>query len=128
MPSKFDYTNTIYVPYMSDHSHAIAAALVAHGFDARVMPRPDEETLAMGLDLCRGKECLPCFITTGDIIRLSHDAEFRPENSQILDGFIMRALSLWSICAAAAICVGREWPRRRDVYFTQQPKQLRWVW
>lgn len=59
----------VYIPYMSDHAVAIAAAIKHFGIPCEVLPPPDAETLAIGLDLCRGRECLPCFLATGDIIR-----------------------------------------------------------
>ena len=32
---------TIYLPCISDHSHAVAGAMRALGLDARVLPPPD---------------------------------------------------------------------------------------
>ncbi|MCB8945889.1 MAG: hypothetical protein H6658_19240 [Ardenticatenaceae bacterium] len=69
---------------MSDHCYVIAAGLQAHGLAAEPLPPPDDETLAIGLDLCRGRECLPCFTTTGDIVRLTDQADFDPEQAQVL--------------------------------------------
>lgn len=60
---------TVYLPYMADHVVAIAGALTHFGIPCEMLPPPDEETLAIGLDLCRGRECLPCFLSTGDIVR-----------------------------------------------------------
>lgn len=60
---------TVYLPYMADHVAAVAGALRHFGIPAERLPPPDDESLAIGLDLCRGRECLPCFLTTGDIIR-----------------------------------------------------------
>jgi predicted nucleotide-binding protein (sugar kinase/HSP70/actin superfamily) len=67
---------TIYVPYMADHALAVVAAMRAQGLDAQPLDPPDDETLAIGLDLCRGRECLPCFLVTGDIIRQCRRAGF----------------------------------------------------
>ncbi|HEU4563594.1 MAG TPA: hypothetical protein VFS05_03055 [Gemmatimonadaceae bacterium] len=69
---------TVYIPNISDHSHGVAAAMRAYGIPAEVLPPPDAETLAIGLDLCRGRECLPCFLCTGDIIRRSRRPGFDP--------------------------------------------------
>lgn len=69
---------TVYIPNMSDHAHGVAAAMRAYGIPAQVLPPPDAETLAIGLDLCRGRECLPCFLCTGDIIRRSRQPDFDP--------------------------------------------------
>ena len=79
-----DNTKTIYIPYMCDHGYVLAAALQAFGMQAKALPPPDDESLAIGLDLCRGRECLPCFTTTGDIIRLAEQPDFDPARSVIL--------------------------------------------
>jgi predicted nucleotide-binding protein (sugar kinase/HSP70/actin superfamily) len=75
---------TIYIPYMCDHVYPMGAALTAFGLTVEFLPRPDEETLAIGLDLCRGRECLPCFISTGDIIRRARRPDFEPARAAIL--------------------------------------------
>lgn len=62
-------SRTIYVSLMSDHVVAIRGALRHHDIACEVLPPSDDETLAIGLDLCRGRECLPCFLATGDMVR-----------------------------------------------------------
>lgn len=62
--------STFYIPYMCDHAHIISASLGACGLDAKVMPEPDSETLYWGRKYTLGKECFPCIITTGDMIKL----------------------------------------------------------
>ncbi|MGA9836792.1 MAG: hypothetical protein WBQ26_05715 [Gemmatimonadaceae bacterium] len=62
-------SRTVYIPYMSDHAGAVVGALRHHGIPSAVLPPPDDETLQIGLALCRGRECLPCFLATGDVIR-----------------------------------------------------------
>lgn len=79
-----DQEKTIYIPYLCDHGYVISAALQAHGLPSEPLPPPDEESLAIGLDLCRGRECLPCFTTTGDIIRLTQRPDFKPEQARVL--------------------------------------------
>lgn len=67
---------TIYVPNMADHALVIAAAMHAHGLNGQALDPPDEETLRIGLDLCRGRECLPCFLVTGDMVRQCRRPDF----------------------------------------------------
>lgn len=74
---------TVYVPYMSDHVAAFSGALEHFGIPCAVLPPPDAETLAIGLDLCRGRECLPCFLSTGDMIRACRHG-LDPETSVFL--------------------------------------------
>ncbi|MCX6348469.1 MAG: acyl-CoA dehydratase activase-related protein, partial [Candidatus Aureabacteria bacterium] len=72
---------TIFIPYMSDASLVVAAAFEAAGFPAKVFPRSNEETLVWGKKFTSGKECYPCVVTTGDMVRITRDPSFRPESS-----------------------------------------------
>jgi predicted CoA-substrate-specific enzyme activase len=74
--AKTDRTKKIYIPYMCDHSFAVAAAFQACGVDADVFPESDEETLYWGRKLTSGKECYPCILTTGDMVKLVKDPKF----------------------------------------------------
>ncbi|MGO8990003.1 MAG: acyl-CoA dehydratase activase [bacterium] len=74
--AKTDRTKKIYIPYMCDHSFAVAAAFQACGVDADVFPESDEETLYWGRKLTSGKECYPCILTTGDMVKLVKDPSF----------------------------------------------------
>jgi predicted nucleotide-binding protein (sugar kinase/HSP70/actin superfamily) len=60
----------LYIPYMSDVSFGVAASFRAHGQPAEVMPIADEEALLEGRRFTSGKECLPCAITTGDMLQV----------------------------------------------------------
>jgi predicted nucleotide-binding protein (sugar kinase/HSP70/actin superfamily) len=73
-----------YIPYMCDHALALAAALQALGIPAETLPPPDEETLAMGRELCLGRECLPIFLATGDILRRARQPDFDPAHATYL--------------------------------------------
>lgn len=83
-PAPDESEKIIYVPYMCDHGYAIAAALEAHGLRTEALPPPDDESLGVGLDLCRGRECLPCFLTTGDLIRRARQPDFDPRRAILL--------------------------------------------
>lgn len=74
--AKPDRTKKIYIPLMCDHSFAVAAAFRACGVDADVFPESDEETLYWGRKLTSGKECYPCILTTGDMVKLVKDPKF----------------------------------------------------
>ncbi|MCB2189555.1 MAG: CoA activase, partial [Deltaproteobacteria bacterium] len=60
---------TIYIPPMTDHSQALAAALQANGVEAYVLPESDARTRELGLKYTSGKECYPCALTTGDMLK-----------------------------------------------------------
>jgi predicted nucleotide-binding protein (sugar kinase/HSP70/actin superfamily) len=72
---------TIYLPRMSDHALAVAAAMRAVGLDAEALPEPDGASMAAGLAQCRGTECLPCFLCTGDFLRKCREPGFDPRRA-----------------------------------------------
>ncbi len=71
----------IYLPNMADGAYAIASAFQACGIEAEVMPEPDEETLRWGRRYTSGRECYPCIITTGDMIKVTKRRDFDPSRS-----------------------------------------------
>ncbi|MFH0924645.1 MAG: acyl-CoA dehydratase activase [bacterium] len=75
---------TLYIPYMSDHALAIRAALLGCGIPAEVMPESDVETLLWGRKYTTGKECYPCIITTGDMVKFTKRPDFDPKKSAFL--------------------------------------------
>ena len=78
---KTDRTKKVYVPYMCDHSFPVVAAFKACGIEAEVFPESDEETLYWGRKLTSGKECYPCIVTTGDMVKLVKDPNFDHERA-----------------------------------------------
>lgn len=71
----------LYLPYMADGAYGIAAAFQACGIDAEVMPLPDDESLKWGRRYTSGRECYPCIITTGDMIKIVKKDGFDPEKT-----------------------------------------------
>jgi predicted nucleotide-binding protein (sugar kinase/HSP70/actin superfamily) len=71
----------VFIPYMSDHSFPFAGAFRSCGVDAEVMEESDEETVRLGRKYTLGKECYPCILTTGDMLRTSKRSDFDPEHS-----------------------------------------------
>jgi len=59
----------VLIPPMTDHSYAVAAAMTGCGVEAGVLPESDSETLAIGRRFTSGKECYPCILTTGDMVK-----------------------------------------------------------
>jgi predicted CoA-substrate-specific enzyme activase len=59
----------IYVPNMTDHAYAVTAAFRACGVEAHVLPASDARTLELGRRYTSGKECYPCALTTGDMLK-----------------------------------------------------------
>lgn len=67
---------TLYIPYMGDSSYGLAACFRSYGQPAEVIPLSDEASLLQGRQFTNGKECLPCAITTGDMIKLVRSEGF----------------------------------------------------
>ncbi len=78
---KTDRTKKIYIPYMYDGAFAVKAAFEACGVEAEVIPESDDETLYWGRKLTSGKECYPCILTTGDMVKLVKDPHFDHERA-----------------------------------------------
>lgn len=70
----------IFIPAMTDHTQGIAAAFQACGVEAEVLPPSDRETLDIGRRLTSGKECYPCTLTTGDMVKMVQRPDFDPES------------------------------------------------
>jgi len=69
---------TLYIPYMGDCAHGVAACFRAYGQPAEVMPLADEDALLQGRAFTSGKECLPCAITSGDMLKVIRTEGFDP--------------------------------------------------
>ncbi|MCL6628065.1 MAG: acyl-CoA dehydratase activase [Armatimonadetes bacterium] len=66
----------VLIPNMSAHAHALAGAFEACGMKAEVLPEPDDETLELGRQFTTGKECFPCIVTTGDMVKFVRRPDF----------------------------------------------------
>jgi predicted nucleotide-binding protein (sugar kinase/HSP70/actin superfamily) len=71
----------LYVPYMGDGAHAIAAAFRGMGQDTEVLPVTDETALELGRRYTSGKECLPCTMTAGDMVKKCREPGFERTKS-----------------------------------------------
>jgi len=70
---------TLLVPHMCDHAFAFAAAFRGSGLEAEVIPPSDQESLALGRRHTSGRECLPCIVTAGDMLRELKRPEADPD-------------------------------------------------
>jgi predicted nucleotide-binding protein (sugar kinase/HSP70/actin superfamily) len=59
----------LYFPYMNDGAYMLAAAARSIGVPSEVLPRQDEEDLAIGRKYTSSKECFPMICTTGSFIK-----------------------------------------------------------
>jgi predicted nucleotide-binding protein (sugar kinase/HSP70/actin superfamily) len=74
----------IFIPNMSDHAQALASAFRACGHDAEVMDESDDTSVYWGRKYTTGKECYPCILTTGDMVKILKRKDFDPEKSAFL--------------------------------------------
>ncbi len=72
---------TVFIPRMSDHAFALAAAFRHCGVEAEVLPESSRESVDLGKKYVSGKECYPCAVTTGDMALKIQTAGFRPDQS-----------------------------------------------
>jgi predicted nucleotide-binding protein (sugar kinase/HSP70/actin superfamily) len=72
---------TVYVPCMADHAFTVTAAMRHFGVPAKVLPPPTQDSMALGLSLCRGRECLPCFLCVGDLLTKCREPGFDPSGA-----------------------------------------------
>jgi predicted CoA-substrate-specific enzyme activase len=80
---------TLYIPYMGDCAYGVAACFRAYGQPAEVMPLADEAALLQGRAFTSGKECLPCAITSGEMLKVISSVGFDPAKT----AFFMPAAS-----------------------------------
>lgn len=66
---------------MADHAFGLAKAFSACGVDAQVMDESDESTVYWGRKYTTGRECYPCILTTGDMIKTVKRTDFDAERS-----------------------------------------------
>ncbi len=82
-PSHTNYSasRTIYIPHMSDHALAVAAAFSYCGSAAEMLPEPTQASVDLGRRFVSGKECYPCAITIGDMTKKIMEPGFDPKRS-----------------------------------------------
>jgi len=71
----------VYIPHMDDHGIVLAGLLRACGVDAEALPVSDRRSLELGRKFTTGKECYPCILTTGDIVKKTQEADFDPDRA-----------------------------------------------
>ena len=71
----------IYIPPMCDHAFTLSSAFRACGVEAEVMDESDDTTVYWGRKFTTGKECYPCILTTGDMLKTIKKEDFDPEKS-----------------------------------------------
>ncbi|NTU79019.1 MAG: hypothetical protein HGA45_06395 [Chloroflexales bacterium] len=73
----------VYIPSIGDHCEAIAAALRAYGQPAEVLPATSPATLATGLEVGKGRECMFSLMIIGGMLHRAKQSDFDPERSAL---------------------------------------------
>jgi predicted nucleotide-binding protein (sugar kinase/HSP70/actin superfamily) len=81
MRSSMDVSRTMYIPYMCDHAHILAAASRHFGVDAQVLPPVDGKAVELGRRHTSSKECFPLICTTGSFLKKILEPGFEPKKS-----------------------------------------------
>ena len=71
----------LFIPYMCNHALAFAAAFRTCGVDAEVLPEPTDESAELGRRFTNGRECFPCIVTMGDLMKKATSPGFDRKNS-----------------------------------------------
>jgi predicted CoA-substrate-specific enzyme activase len=75
------FEKTIYIPNMCDHAIPVRASFEKYGLKAEVLDEPDNTTLDIGKKFTSGKECFPCILTTGDMIKKINGDNFNRDKT-----------------------------------------------
>jgi len=78
-PSAPPKDRTLYFPYMNDGAYMVAAAARSIGVYSEVLPRPNEEDIAIGREYTSSRECFPMICVTGSFIRKLREPDADPK-------------------------------------------------
>ena len=76
-----DAERTLYIPYMQDGAHILAAAARSCGIKAETLPMQTEEDLELGRRHTSSRECFPMICTTGSFVKKALEPGFQPEKA-----------------------------------------------
>ncbi len=69
MRSSTDTKRVLYIPYMNDNAHSLAAAIRSTGMESEVLPMQNNEDIELGRKYTSSRECFPMTATTGNFLR-----------------------------------------------------------
>lgn len=72
---------TLYFPYMSDASYAVAAASRSCGINAESLPMQNHEDLELGRKNTSARECFPMICTTGNFLKKLYHPDTDPKKT-----------------------------------------------
>ena len=69
----------MFIPYMCNQAQILVSAFRASGVEAEILPPSDETSMTLGRRFTTGKECVPCVVTAGDMIRQLQKENVNPD-------------------------------------------------
>jgi len=79
---------------MAEQAYSIVGAFQACGIDAALTPPSNPETVYWGRKYTSGKECYPCILTTGDMVRIIKSPDFDRQQGGLFHALRKRPLPL----------------------------------
>ena len=74
----------VYFPYVSQaFSAVVQAAMEASGVEARILPRPDDESAYLGRQVTSSRECHPFVVSCGDFVKMTRQSDFDPDRTAV---------------------------------------------
>jgi predicted nucleotide-binding protein (sugar kinase/HSP70/actin superfamily) len=74
----------VYFPYVSQAFSAIVqAAMQASGLEARILPKPDDESEYLGRQVTSSRECHPFIVSCGDFVKMTRQSGFDPDRTAV---------------------------------------------
>jgi predicted CoA-substrate-specific enzyme activase len=74
----------VYFPYVSQAFSAIVqAAMEASGLEARILPKPDDESEYLGRQVTSSRECHPFIVSCGDLVKMTRQSQFDPDRTAV---------------------------------------------
>ncbi len=74
---------TVFIPAIGDHCEAIAAALRAYGQPSEVLPATSPTTLATGMEVGKGRECMFSLMIIGGMLERAKQPGFDPQRAAL---------------------------------------------
>ncbi len=76
----------VWLPNMNDSVRVMAAALRAHGINARALPQSKDTALTLARDRISGDVCVPMLYTTQDMLERVVQPDFDPDRESFFQG------------------------------------------
>jgi predicted CoA-substrate-specific enzyme activase len=108
--TRSDRTRTLIAPYFADcYTPFVAPGLHGLGYDLRVLPPPDAQSVELGMRYTNNEVCYPAILIVGDVIKAFRDGGHDPRNTAVAltqTGGQCRATSYVSLVKRSLVSAG----------------------